>query len=111
MFEDLSFFPEAASTFATSVDGIYLFLVVLTAFASVSIFSAIIFFAVRYRRRKGRTAAEIESKTNAVRQRYNVGEKPRKPPPSQDGATLGKIKDTLSSGLQQATETGESWMH
>ncbi len=59
MFEDLSLFPEAASTVAGKVDGIYLFLVVLTLFASVGIFSTLIFFAVRYRRRKGHTAAEI----------------------------------------------------
>ena len=52
--------------------------------------------------------AEIDSKTNAVRQRYNVGETSRaraREQPS-DGKTLEKLKETISTGFQQATETG-----
>ena len=60
MFEDLSLFPEAASTVAGSVDRIYLFLVAMTTLASAGIFSAIIFFAIRFRRRKGHAATQIE---------------------------------------------------
>lgn len=60
MFEDLSLFPEAASTIAESADRVYLFLVGMTAVASFGIFSAVLFFAVRYRRRKGHRAQEIE---------------------------------------------------
>ncbi len=44
-------FPEQASTFAASVDGLYAFLVAVTAFISLLIAVCIVFFAVKYRRR------------------------------------------------------------
>ena len=44
-------FPEAASTIAPRVDAFYLFLVGLTAFFSILIAVAVIFFFVKYRRR------------------------------------------------------------
>lgn len=66
----------------------------------------------RTRVRRVRTQAEIESKTNAVRQRYNLGEtnrpnKYRNTKSNDDGQTLGKLKETLSTGFQQATESGK----
>jgi len=60
MFQDFSLFPEAASTVAGRVDELYLFLVGMTAFAATGIFSTLLFFAVRYRRRQGRKATQIE---------------------------------------------------
>lgn len=45
------FAPEQASTIASSVDGLYLYLVLLTLFFSVGIASVLAFFVVRYRRR------------------------------------------------------------
>jgi len=45
------FSPEQASTFAPHVDALYVYLVTLTAFFSLGITAAIIFFAVKYRRR------------------------------------------------------------
>jgi len=45
------FSPEQASTFAPHVDALYVYLVALTAFFSLGITAAIIFFAVKYRRR------------------------------------------------------------
>ena len=60
MFEDLSFFPRAASTVAGEIDRIYLFLVGMTAFAAAGIASALIYFAIRYRRRKGHAAQQVE---------------------------------------------------
>jgi cytochrome c oxidase subunit II len=47
---DFQFFPETASTYASRVDGVYLFLVALTAFFSIAIALAIVFLGVRYRR-------------------------------------------------------------
>jgi cytochrome c oxidase subunit 2 len=44
-------FPDQASTVASRVDGLYIFLVALSAFFSVLIFTAVIVFAVRFRRR------------------------------------------------------------
>jgi cytochrome c oxidase subunit II len=46
------FSPEQASTFAPHVDMLYVYLVTLTAFFTVGISAAIIYFAVRYRRRQ-----------------------------------------------------------
>ena len=45
------FSPEQASTFAPHVDMLYVYLVTLTAFFTLGISAAIIYFAVRYRRR------------------------------------------------------------
>ncbi|MBV9925375.1 MAG: cytochrome c oxidase subunit II [Acidobacteria bacterium] len=50
------FSPEQASTFAPHVDALYVYLVTLTAFFTLLISAAIIFFAVKYRRRQ---AAEL----------------------------------------------------
>ncbi len=44
-------FPEAASTLAGRVDGLYLFLVGLTAVMTIFIFSMVIFFMIKYKRR------------------------------------------------------------
>ncbi len=46
------FSPEQASTFAPHVDALYVYLVTLTAFFTIAISAAIIFFAVKYRRRQ-----------------------------------------------------------
>ena len=46
------FSPEQASTFAPHVDALYAYLIALTAFFSLGITAAIIFFAVKYRRRQ-----------------------------------------------------------
>jgi cytochrome c oxidase subunit 2 len=47
----LPLFPEQASTFAGSVDALYLFLVGMSAFFSILIATLVITFAVKYRRR------------------------------------------------------------
>jgi cytochrome c oxidase subunit 2 len=47
----LPFFPPSASTHASKVDALYLFLVAVAAFFSILIFALIIYFAIRYRRR------------------------------------------------------------
>ncbi len=44
-------FPEAASSFASEVDALYLFIVAVSAFFTLAISAAVVFFAFRYRRR------------------------------------------------------------
>ena len=51
MFSGFPLFPDQASTFARNVDFLYFFLVAVTVFFSVAIFSLVFFFAVKYRRR------------------------------------------------------------
>jgi len=52
-------FPEVASTIAKSVDRLYFFLIGITVFFSVLIFVSILYFAVKYRRKPGRTAEQV----------------------------------------------------
>ena len=52
-------FPEVASTIAASVDRLYFFLIGITVFFSVLIFLSILYFAVKYRRKPGRTAEQV----------------------------------------------------
>jgi cytochrome c oxidase subunit 2 len=47
----MHFFPEEASSFAGHVDGLYIFLILVTAFFSVLIGTLVVFFAIKYRRR------------------------------------------------------------
>jgi cytochrome c oxidase subunit 2 len=44
-------FPEQASTMATRVDALYFFLVALTAFFTILISAAVVYFAIKYRRK------------------------------------------------------------
>jgi cytochrome c oxidase subunit II len=48
--KSIPFFPEQASTFAASVDGLYAYLVAVTAFFSLLIAVLIVYFAWKYRR-------------------------------------------------------------
>ena len=52
--------PPSASTFAPQVDGLYLFLVLLSGVIVVGTFAAAIYFSIRYRRRPGVRAAHID---------------------------------------------------
>jgi cytochrome c oxidase subunit 2 len=49
---DLPLFPDQASTIARGVDNLYFFQVAVTLIMTVLIFSAIFYFAIRYRRRR-----------------------------------------------------------
>jgi cytochrome c oxidase subunit II len=51
MFRNFPFFPEQASAQAAQVDGIYFFMLAVTAFFSLLIATLIVVFAVKYRRR------------------------------------------------------------
>jgi cytochrome c oxidase subunit 2 len=52
-------FPEAASTIASGVDLLYFFLTGVTVLFSFLIFALIFYFAVKYRRRAGKTAEQV----------------------------------------------------
>ncbi|HTT61106.1 MAG TPA: cytochrome c oxidase subunit II [Bryobacteraceae bacterium] len=60
MFENFSMWPARASTTAGNVDALFIFLVALASFMSLAIFIMITVFAVRYRRRPGVEAEQIE---------------------------------------------------
>ena len=51
MFTNFPFFPEQASAQAAQVDGIYFFMLAVTAFFSLLIATLVVLFAIRYRRR------------------------------------------------------------
>jgi cytochrome c oxidase subunit 2 len=63
MHDTFPLWPVRASTTAGSVDALYIFLVAVGAFVSVSIFVMILIFATRFRRRKGINAEQIEGST------------------------------------------------
>ena len=57
MDEGFRLHPEQASTFANDVDGLYFFLSAVSAFFTLLIFVAIVYFAIKYRRRAGEEEA------------------------------------------------------
>ena len=61
--QGLSMFPARASTTAGQVDALYGYLVVISGIMTVLIFLAILFFAVKYRKRPGRVARQIHGST------------------------------------------------
>ena len=63
MFDNFPLWPKAASVGAGNVDALFIFLVVLSAFMSLAIFTMIVVFAIKYRRRKGVPAYQIEGST------------------------------------------------
>jgi cytochrome c oxidase subunit II len=63
MFNDLPLWPARASVAAANVDALYIFLVALSVFMCVAIFTMILVFAVKYRRRPGVVAEQIEGST------------------------------------------------
>jgi len=63
MFDNFPLWPVAASSGAGNVDALYIFLVALSAFMCAGIFTMILVFALRYRRRKGIEAEQIEGST------------------------------------------------
>jgi cytochrome c oxidase subunit II len=60
MFENLPLWPARASTMAGQVDALYIFLLTLCGLMCLAIFTLITIFAIRYRRREGREAEQIE---------------------------------------------------
>jgi cytochrome c oxidase subunit 2 len=64
MFDNFPLWPQQASAGAANVDALYVFLLVLSAFMCVAIFSLILTFAVKYHRRPGVAAEPIEGSTS-----------------------------------------------
>lgn len=60
MFDNLPFWPTAASVHARYEDWLFIFLTVVSVAMTVVIFGAVAFFAMKYRRRHGREATQIE---------------------------------------------------
>jgi cytochrome c oxidase subunit II len=60
MFESFPLWPQRASTLAGQVDALYVFLLLISLFMTLAIFTLILIFAVRYRRRPGVQAEQIE---------------------------------------------------
>ena len=54
-------FPEAASSIAGSVDGLYAYLVLVSAFFSLLIAFLVVFFAIKYRRKNDEIPAPVEN--------------------------------------------------
>jgi cytochrome c oxidase subunit 2 len=63
MFDNLPLWPARASTGAGNVDALYIFLVLLSGFMCLAIFTMIIVFSLRYRRQRGHVAEQIEGST------------------------------------------------
>jgi cytochrome c oxidase subunit II len=60
MFQNMPLWPVRASTTASNVDALYIFLLVVSGLMTVLIFTMVVYFAVRYRRRAGQRAEQIE---------------------------------------------------
>ncbi len=60
MVNDFPLWPARASTQAGNVDALYIFLLALSAFMCLAIFTMILVFATKYRRRRGIVAEQIE---------------------------------------------------
>lgn len=63
MFDNFPLWPVRASTTAGNVDALYIFLVVLSGLMSALIFTLILVFAAKYRKRPGHVAEQIEGST------------------------------------------------
>ncbi len=63
MFDNFPLWPQQASTSAGGVDALYIFLVIVSAMMIALIFTALTYFAARYRKRRGIRAEQIEGST------------------------------------------------
>lgn len=63
MFDNFPLWPQQASSNAANVDALYVFLLVLSAAMCVAIFGLILVFAIKFRRRPGVEAEQIEGST------------------------------------------------
>jgi cytochrome c oxidase subunit 2 len=71
MFSNLPLWPERASTIAGNVDALYIFLVTLSALMCALVFTLILVFAARFRRRPGHQAEQLEG-SNALELTWTV---------------------------------------
>ena len=66
MGKSFSLFPQQASTVAGRVDALFFFLIAVSVFFAGLIFTLVIYFAVKYRRRPGQTAAPSQVDANVA---------------------------------------------
>jgi cytochrome c oxidase subunit 2 len=65
MLNNFPLWPESASTIASRVDALYIFLLLVTGMMALLVFAAVIFFAAKFRHRPGVRAEQIEG-SNAL---------------------------------------------
>ena len=63
MFDNFPLWPQRASSMAGNVDALFIFLLIVSGLMTLLIFTALIYFAARYRYRKGVPAEQIEGST------------------------------------------------
>ncbi|MFZ0731670.1 MAG: cytochrome c oxidase subunit II [Candidatus Sulfotelmatobacter sp.] len=63
MFDNFPLWPQRASAMAANVDALFIFLVIVSGLMTLLIFTAVIYFAARYRHRRGVPAEQIEGST------------------------------------------------
>ena len=63
MFDNFPLWPQRASSTAGNVDALFIFLLIVSGLMSLLIFAAVMYFAARYRHRKGVLAEQIEGST------------------------------------------------
>jgi len=63
MFDNFPLWPQRASSMAGNVDALFIFLVILSGMMTLLIFVSLVYFAARYRHRKGVLAEQIEGST------------------------------------------------
>ena len=63
MFDNFPLWPSRASTAAGNVDALFIFLLIVSGLMTLLIFTAVVYFAARYRNRKGVLAEQIEGST------------------------------------------------
>src|SRR5579885_3411531 len=63
MFDNFPLWPSRASTAAGNVDALFIFLLIVSGLMTLLIFTAVIYFAARYRHRKGVLAEQVEGST------------------------------------------------
>jgi cytochrome c oxidase subunit 2 len=63
MFDNFPLWPQRASSTAGNVDALFIFLLIVSGLMTLLVFSALVYFAARYRHRKGVLAEQIEGST------------------------------------------------
>ncbi|HKT89928.1 MAG TPA: cytochrome c oxidase subunit II [Candidatus Sulfotelmatobacter sp.] len=63
MFDNFPLWPHRASSMAGNVDALFIFLVIVSGLMTLLIFTAVIYFAARYRHQRGVPAEQIEGST------------------------------------------------
>jgi cytochrome c oxidase subunit II len=63
MLNNFPLWPQQASTMASRVDALYIFLLIVTGMMALLVFALVIFFAARFRHRPGVRAEQIEGST------------------------------------------------